>query len=142
MYHIGDKIVYPLHGAGVIEGIEEKDVLGKTQNYYILKIPYNNMKLMVPTDNCDAVGIRDIIDKKAANDVINDMKNFSVDLSVSWNKRQRENLTMLKSGDIYEVAHVVKGLMVKEKEKGLSGNEKKTLISSKQILISELVMSL
>lgn len=104
MYHIGDKIVYPLHGAGVIEGIEEKDVLGKTQNYYILKIPYNNMKLMVPTDNCDAVGIRDIIDKKAANDVINDMKNFSVDLSVSWNKRQRENLTMLKSGDIYEVA--------------------------------------
>ena len=139
MYHIGDKIVYPLHGAGVIEGIEEKD---KTQNYYILKIPYNNMKLMVPTDNCDAVGIRDIIDKKAANDVINDMKNFSVDLSVSWNKRQRENLTMLKSGDIYEVAHVVKGLMVKEKEKGLSGNEKKTLISSKQILISELVMSL
>ncbi len=142
MYHIGDKIVYPLHGAGVIEGIEEKDVLGKTQNYYILKIPYNNMKLMVPIDNCDAVGIRDIIDKKAANDVINDMKNFSVDLSVSWNKRQRENLTMLKSGDIYEVAHVVKGLMVKEKEKGLSGNEKKTLISSKQILISELVMSL
>lgn len=142
MYHIGDKIVYPLHGAGVIEGIEEKDVLGKTQNYYILKIPYNNMKLMVPIDNCDAVGIRNIIDKTVANDVINDMKSFSVDLSASWNKRQRENMIMLKSGDIYEVAHVVKGLMVKEKEKGLSGNEKKTLISSKQILISELVMSL
>jgi len=141
MYNIGDKVVYPMHGAGIIEAIEEKEILGRTQKYYIMKMPLGDMKVMIPMLNVEEIGIRVIIDDCEADNVIKEFKNFEADYNISWNKRYRENMLKIKSGDIHEVARVVKTLMCRDKEKGLSTGERKMLSNAKQILISELVLA-
>jgi CarD family transcriptional regulator len=141
MYNIGDKIVYPMHGAGVIESIEEKEILGSKQSYYVVKIPVGDMKVLIPTKNVDNIGIREVISEKDADKVFSILCSKSVDLNNNWNKRYRENMVKIKSGNIYEVADVVGSLMVRDKEKGLSTGERKMLNSAKQILISELVLA-
>ncbi|MBQ7717885.1 MAG: CarD family transcriptional regulator [Clostridia bacterium] len=141
MYKIGDKVVYPMHGAGVIESIEEKEILGVTQKYYVMKMPFGDMKVMIPMSNCDEIGIRDIIDNEEADKVLAAFKDLSLDFNLNWNKRYRENMLKIKSGDVYEVARVVKALMGREKEKGLSTGERKMLTNAKRILISELVLA-
>jgi len=140
MYSVGDKIVYPMHGAGVIESIEEKEILGSIHRYYIVRMPVGNMKVMIPTDNCEDIGIRDIIDKSEAEQVLDILKAPCVDATCNWNKRYRENMTKIKSGDIFSVADVVRTLMLRDKQKGLSTGEKKMLNSARQILVSELVL--
>ena len=140
MYNIGDKVVYPMHGAGIIEGIEEKDILGEKQNYYIIKMP-GEVKVMVPTTKANDVGVRDIIDMDTANKVFKVLETNSTQMSTSWNKRYRDNMEKMKSGDIYEVADVVRNLSFKQKEKGLSTGEKKMLLNAKQILVSELTLA-
>lgn len=141
MYNIGDKVVYPMHGAGVIEDIEEREILGKTQKYYVMKMPLGDMKVMVPMSNSAEIGIRDVIDEKEADRVLVSFREYVSDYSQSWNKRQRENMMKIKSGDIHEVARVVKALMCRDREKGLSTSERKMLTNAKQILISELVLA-
>ena len=141
MYNIGDKIVYPMHGAGVIEAIEEREILGKRQKYYIMKMPIGEMKVLIPMKNVKEIGIRAVIDQSEAENVIQIFKKDATDMSSNWNKRYRENMNRIKSGNIYEVAHVVKNLMTREKQKGLSTGERKMLNSAKQILISELVLA-
>jgi len=141
MYSIGDKIVYPMHGAGVIESIEEKEVLGQRQNYYILKMPLGDMRVMIPTQNVVVIGIRDIIDSDQIEGVLQVLKDTTININSNWNKRYRENMIKIKSGSIYEVADVVRSLMQREKSKGLSTGERKMLNSAKQILISELVLA-
>lgn len=141
MYNIGDKVVYPMHGAGVIEAIEEKEILGKTQKYYIMRMPLGDMKVMIPMQNSDEIGIRDIIDAPEADKVLVSFGEYEIDCTLSWNKRYRENMIKIKSGNIYEVAHVVKALMCRDREKGLSTGERKMLSNAKQILISELVLA-
>lgn len=141
MYNIGDKIVYPMHGAGVIEAIEEKEILGNRQKYYIMKMPIGDMKVMIPMTNVEEIGIRQVINQKEAEGVIQIFKSGKTDMSSNWNKRYRENMVKIKSGNIYEVANVVKNLMYRDKEKGLSTGERKMLNSAKQILISELVLA-
>ena len=111
MYSIGDRVVYPMHGAGVIEAIEEKEILGKTQNYYVLKMPYGDMKVMVPMKTSGEIGIRDVIGRAEADKVLDEIRSYVIDETQSWNKRYRENMIKIKSGNIYEVAHVVKALM-------------------------------
>lgn len=140
MFNIGDKVVYPMHGAGIIEGIEEKNVLGEKQNYYIIKMP-GDVKVMVPTAKANDVGVRDIIDSDTANKVFKVLETSSTEMSASWNKRYRDNMDKIKSGDIYEVADVVRNLSFKQKEKGLSTGEKKMLLNAKQILVSELTLA-
>ncbi len=140
MFNIGDKVVYPMHGAGIIEGIEEKDILGEKQNYYIIKMP-GEVKVMVPTAKAADVGVRDIIDSSTANNVFKVLETNSTEMSASWNKRYRDNMDKIKSGDIYEVADVVRNLSFKQKEKGLSTGEKKMLLNAKQILVSELTLA-
>ena len=140
MFNIGDKVVYPMHGAGIIEGIEEKDILGEKQNYYIIKMP-GEVKVMVPTAKATDVGVRDIIDSSTANNVFKVLETNSTEMSASWNKRYRDNMDKIKSGDIYEVADVVRNLSFKQKEKGLSTGEKKMLLNAKQILVSELTLA-
>ncbi len=140
MFNIGDKVVYPMHGAGIIEGIEEKDILGEKQNYYIIKMP-GEVKVMVPTAKAADVGVRDIIDSSTANNVFKVLETNSTEMSTSWNKRYRDNMDKIKSGDIYEVADVVRNLSFKQKEKGLSTGEKKMLLNAKQILVSELTLA-
>ena len=140
MFNIGDRIVYPMHGAGTIEAIEEKDILGEKQSYYILKMP-GEVKAMVPVSKAENIGIRGIIDKEATEKVINVLEGNSTEMSMNWSKRYRDNMEKMKSGDIYEVADVVRNLSFKQKEKGLSTGEKKMLLNAKQILVSELVLA-
>lgn len=141
MYSIGDKILYPTHGAGVIEGIEERVVLGKKHNYYILKMPSEDMTVMIPTDGCDEIGVRYVIEKEEALKVLEAFRNKSVVLDDNWNRRQRENIVKIKSGNIYEVLLVVKALMIRDRTKGLSTSERKMLNVSKRIMTSEIVLS-
>ena len=140
MFNVGDKIVYPMHGAGTIDAIEEKDILGEKQNYYIIKMP-GEVKVMVPTNKAEEVGVRNIINKEEASKVMSVLGENETEMSQNWNKRYRDNMDKMKSGDIYEVADVVRNLSFKQKEKGLSTGEKKMLNNAKQILVSELVLA-
>lgn len=140
MFNVGDKIVYPMHGAGTIDAIEEKDILGEKQNYYIIKMP-GEVKVMVPTAKAEEVGVRNIINKEEAAKVMTVLGENETEMSQNWNKRYRDNMDKMKSGDIYEVADVVRNLSFKQKEKGLSTGEKKMLNNAKQILVSELVLA-
>ena len=140
MYNVGDKIVYPMHGAGVIDSIEEKEILGEKQSYYILKMP-GEVKVMVPILTAEQHGIRNVIDKIEAEKVINVLEQDETEMEKNWNKRYRDNMDKMKSGNIYEIADVVRNLSFKQKEKGLSTGEKKMLHNAKQILVSELVLA-
>ena len=140
MFKVGDKIVYPMHGAGVIEKIEERTFSNEKQSYYILKMP-GEVKVMVPTAKAEEIGVRSIIDKETAGKVINVLEQDSTEMSMKWNKRYRDNVEKMKSGDIFEVADIVRNLSFKQKDKGLSTTEKKMLLNAKQILVSELVLA-
>lgn len=141
MFNVGDKIVYPMHGAGIIESIEEREILGEKQRYYVIKMPVGDIKVMIPTTNAKDVGIREIVDKEKAQQVIGTLEGQRVYINTNWNKRYRENLEKIKSGNIFEVADVVRNLYYRDKEKGLSTGEKKMLNNAKQILVSELVLA-
>lgn len=141
MYNIGDKIVYPLHGAGVIEAIEERIIMGKKTRYYIMRISACNMTVMIPMENSGGVGIRDVMTAEEARKVLEYFKNEPVHIDNNWNRRQRGNISRIKSGDIYQVASVLKELLLRDKVKGLSTSERKILNSARQIIISELVMT-
>ncbi len=140
MFKIGDKIVYPMHGAGVIEGIEEKEILGEKRKYFVMRMPIGDMKVMVPVDNVEDVGVRDIIgedDFKAVMSILRDDKSA---MPQNWNRRYRANMDRIKSGDIFEIAAVVRNLLMLDTEKGLSTGERKMLSSAKQMLLSEMVL--
>jgi CarD family transcriptional regulator len=141
MFDIGDKIVYPMHGAGIIESIEEKEILGEKKRYYIMKMPVGEMKVMIPTNCVNDVGIREVIDKSIADKVFRSLEGSIEEQPSNWNKRYRENMIKIKSGNVFDVADVVKHLIIREKQKGLSMGERKMLNSAKQILISELVLA-
>ena len=140
MFNVGDKIVYPMHGAGTIDAIEEKDILGEKQNYYIIKMP-GEVNVMVPISKASDIGVRSVIDKAEAGKVLEVLEANETEMSNNWNKRYKENMEKMKSGSIYEVADVVRNLSYKQKEKGLSTGEKKMLNNAKQILVSELVLA-
>ena len=140
MFNVGDEIVYPMHGAGRIVSIEEKNILGEKQSYYILNMP-GEVKVMVPTSKAEQIGVRNVIDKNSADKVFSLLAQDETKMDKNWNKRYRDNMDKLKSGDIYEIADVVRNLSFKQKEKGLSTGEKKMLINAKQILVSELVLA-
>lgn len=142
MYNLGDKVVYPMHGAGVIQSMESKEILGETKNYFVLKMPIGEMKLMIPVDNVDNIGLRNIIDRDSVEVVISLLKEGAVLNDSNWNKRYRDNLLKMKTGDIFEVAQVVRDLTFRDKEKGLSTGEKKMLVSAKQMIVSEIALSI
>ena len=140
MFNVGDKIVYPMHGAGIIEKIEERAILDEKQTYYIIKMP-GEVKVMVPTAKAEEIGVRNIIDKDTAGKVISVLEQDSTEMSLKWNKRYRDNVEKMKSGDVFEVADIVRNLTFKQKDKGLSTTEKKMLLNARQILVSELVLA-
>lgn len=143
MFNIGDKVVYPMHGAGTIEAIEEKEMLGNTEDYYIIKMPVGGMKLMVPTSKVENIGIREVSDKSVSEkvfDILEKPKDPYVH-DVNWSKRYNLNVEKIKSGDILEVAEVVRELSHRHMERGLSIGEKKMLNTAKDILLSEMVLS-
>ncbi|HAE91095.1 CarD family transcriptional regulator [Tissierella praeacuta] len=140
MFNIGDKVVYPMHGAGVIEGIEEKEILGEKRKYFIMRMPIGDMKVMVPVDNIEEVGVREIINTSDLDKVISILKGNKTAMPQNWNRRYRINMDKIKSGDIFEIAAVVRNLLMMDMEKGLSTGERKMLGSAKQMLLSEMVL--
>lgn len=141
VFSVGDKVVYPMHGAGIIEAIEDREILGKKKTYYIMRLPLGDMKVMIPTDNVEEIGLRDVIAREDVKKVIDVLKDGKSKMSANWNRRYRANMQKIKSGDIYEVAEVVRNLQLRDREKGLSTGERKMLSNAKQILISELVLA-
>lgn len=141
MYNIGDKIVHPMHGAGVIEDVVTRCINGKSLDYYILNIPSNNMTLMVPVATSDAIGLRNVISCERADELIALASEIEIDEIQNWNKRYRDNISKLKSGELDEVIRVIKSLTYRDKSNGLSTGERKMLHSAKQILISELILA-
>lgn len=140
MFCIGDKVVHPMHGAGIIDGIVSERMGGVTQEYYVFKMPVGGLVLKIPTANSAAVGLRATVAAGDAARLLRELPGLAVEMNSNWNHRYRENLQRLKSGDLYEVARVIKGLLHRENQKGLSTGERKMLHTAKQILISEMVL--
>ena len=141
MFQVGDKIVHPMHGAGVVDSIVSKKVNGVVREYYLLKIPVGGLLVMIPTTHSEEIGVRPVVNSAEADRIIASIPDIEVDMTANWNRRYRENMLRLKSGDLTEVARVVKGLALRDTDRGLSTGERKMLHSAKQILISELVLS-
>ena len=141
MYCVGNKVVHPMHGAGIIKDLKKINVGGIEREYYVVRFVVGNMVSDIPVDSCEKIGLRDVISKAEAQNVLDFFRKYKIGDDINWNKRQRENIEKLKSGDIYRVAGVLKELMCREKRKGLSTSERKTLGSARQIILSELIMS-
>ncbi|HHT43057.1 MAG TPA: CarD family transcriptional regulator [Firmicutes bacterium] len=141
MYNVGDNVVYPMHGAGVIVAIEEREVLGEKQKYYIMQLPIGDMKVMIPMNAVGDLGLRQVISADEARRVYQVLQGEETAMSSNWNRRYRANMEKIKSGDVFEVAEVVRNLTIRDAEKGLSTGERKMLDTARQILISELVIA-
>ena len=141
MFEVGDKVLYPMHGAGVIEKIEEKEVLGERQDFYVLTLPFGDMSVSIPVNKKGDIGLRPVIGAEQARQVLSDFGCATGDENTNWNKRYRDNMLRIKSGNIDEVSEVLFSLMKREHDKGLSTGERKMLISAKQIFVSEISLS-
>ena len=139
MFQIGDKAVYPGHGIGVIESIEKKQILGKEQMFYILKIMENGMTIMIPRDNVNAVRLREVIRKIDVTKVIHILKDREVTLdNQTWNRRYREYMEKINTGSIFEIAEVLRDLHLLKDEKELSFGERKMMDTAKNLLVKEI----
>ena len=141
MYAIGDKIVYPMYGAGTIENFEDKEIDGQVEKYYVIRMPIGNLTIMISTRIADNIGIREISDSAEIISKIKQIAGKPIVMSQNWNQRFKDNMDKIKTGDLTQVAEVVRNLMLREREKGLSAAEKKLLTSAKQIVLSELVLA-
>ena len=140
MYQIGDRILYPMHGAGIIREIEKREILGSVKEYYILHVPCGDMKVMIPVDNCDAIGVRPIVSEDEVRTAIEILKQDSTQMTGNWNKRYRENMEKIKTGNIELVAGIVRNLTRIDRENRLSAGEKKMLSNVRKILQSEIML--
>lgn len=141
MFKIGDKIVYPMHGAGIIDSVETKEFLGEEKEYFILKMPIGNMDISIPKANINKMNIRDVISKREGEEILAILEENPKELNSNWNLRYRENQEILKTGDIFKIANMVRDLVALDEDKGLSTTEKKLLNRARRIMASELVMS-
>src|SRR4030088_3719505 len=141
-FDVGDKVVYPHHGAAVIEKSEKKDVFGENREYLVLKLAYGDLTLMVPADNTDGVGLREVINDEEVEEVFAVLRKKEARMPTNWSRRYKNHVEKLKSGDIYQVAEVVRNLSIRDKDKGLSAGEKRMLTKARQILVSELTLAL
>ena len=124
MFKIGDKIVYPMHGAGIIDSVETKEFLGEEKEYFILKMPIGNMDISIPKVNINKMNIRDVISKKEGEEILAILEENPKELNSNWNLRYRENQEILKTGDIFKIANMVRDLVALDEDKGLSTTEK------------------
>lgn len=141
MFNVGDKVAYPMHGAAVIQCIEEENDHGEENTYFVLEPCVGELKIKVPVARINDLGIRFIVTENEADTIINDFHNCNCDEDDNWNKRYRENLEKLKNGNLLEIAMVTKSLILRDRKKSLSNAERKMLTNAKSILISELVLS-
>ena len=141
-FELGDNVVYPHHGAGQVQAKEIKEVFGERREYLTIKILHNDMTVMVPTENAALAGLRRVIDEETVEKVLNVLRDDVSDMPKNWNRRFKHNRDKIKTGDIYELAEVVRNLALRENEKGLSSGEKQMFVKAKKILASELMYAL
>ena len=139
---VGDQVVYPMHGAGEITGIEECEIMGTVKQYFILQLPIGGIRIMIPTDNTEGIGLRQISPPETIEQVAEVLQQPGEKPVGSWNKRFHINLNRLKSGDILEVAAVIRNLILRDRRKRISGGEKRLLDLARQIFLSELSYAL
>ena len=142
MFKVGDHIVYPMYGAGVITDVVEKDFLGEARTYYNVSLPYCRMEASVPVDNSEKLGVRHIIKPERIEEVFGVLKDETERMNPNWNKRYRENTERMQTGDILEVAAVIRNLILQDRRKRISGGEKRLLDLARQIFLSELSYAL
>jgi len=141
MYHIGDRIAHPMHGAGIIEDVVSQRVGGELRQYYLLRLTQSSMTMLVPCDACARIGVRRIVDAAGADAFLHALPSIPVEINANWNQRYRDNMLRIKSGDLLQVAAVVKSLMARDRVRGLSTGERKMLATARQILVSELMLA-
>jgi CarD family transcriptional regulator len=141
-FELGDHVVYPHHGAGKVLKKEEMEVLGESREYLTIKILHNDMTVKVPTENAGIAGLRRVIDEDTVKKVLDVLQDEVSDMPKNWNRRFKHNRDKIKTGDIYELAEVVRNLALRESEKGLSTGEKQMFTRAKKILASELMYAL
>ena len=140
MYKIGDRVVYPMQGAGTIVDKEMKELLGMEREFFILQMPISNIRISIPVDQMEKIGIRPVMSREDGLKVMEILRQDSTKMSDNWSQRYRENLENLKTGDPFEMADIVRNLQIRDMEKGLSTSEKKMLGKTKKMLISELII--
>jgi CarD family transcriptional regulator len=141
VFRKGDKVIYPHHGAAVIEDLTERDFLGEKKKFFVLKLAYGDLKLMVPVDNTEEVGLREVVSKREVKKVLDVLREDESRMPSNWSRRYKTNIEKIRSGDIFQVAEVVRNLSIREAQKGLSAGEKRMLAKARQILLSELVFA-
>jgi CarD family transcriptional regulator len=139
LYEVGDKVVYPHHGAGKITSKEEREVLGQVREYLTIQILYNEMTVRVPTENADRAGLRRVIGEEEVEAVLAVLRDDGTQMPKNWNRRFKHNRDKIKTGDIFELAEVVRNLSIRDMDKGLSTGEKQMFGRAKKILASELM---
>jgi CarD family transcriptional regulator len=139
LYKVGDKVVYPHHGAGTVVKKEKRKVLGEEREYLQIQILHNDMTVQVPTENADRVGLRKVIDENTVEQVLKALRGSGTTMPKNWNRRFKHNRDKMKTGDIFELAEVVRNLSLRDHEKGLSTGEKQMFVKAKKILVSELM---
>ena len=139
MYKVGDKVVYPHHGAGTVVKKEAREVLGEKREYLTIQILHNDMTVNVPAENAEAVGLRKVINEDTVKEVVKALTGNGTTMPKNWNRRFKHNRDKMKTGDIFELAEVVRNLSLRDRDKGLSTGEKQMFVKAKKILISELM---
>jgi CarD family transcriptional regulator len=142
VFDIGDKVVYPHHGAAIVERREQKEAFGEKREYLVLRLAYGDLTLMVPADNTEGVGLREVINDEEVEEVFAVLRKKEARMPTNWSRRYKNHSEKLRSGDIYQVAEVVRNLSIRDKDKGLSAGEKRMLGRARQILVSELTFAL
>src|SRR6476659_7963340 len=137
----GDKVVYPHHGVAIIEDMQEQDFLGEKRAYFVLRLAHGDLTLKVPVDNTREIGLREVVSKREVKKVMDVLREDETNMPANWSRRFKTNVEKIKSGDIYQIAEVVRNLSIREKDKGLSAGEKRMLTKARQILVSELTFA-
>lgn len=141
MFRKGDTVVHPEHGAAVIEELRVREFLGERKKYFVLRVAYGDLTLMVPVDSTEEVGLRQVVSKREVKKVLAVLKEDETETAANWSRRFKNNIEKLRSGDIYQVAEVVRNLSIRDADKGLSAGEKRMIVKARQILVSELAFA-
>lgn len=141
MFTIGERVVYPVHGAGVIEAVENREILGELRSYYVLRLATGDLQVMIPVETVEQAGLRPVCSRQKLDEVEQILRGLPSDWESNWNRRYRLHMDKIKSGDICQLAEVVRNLSLRDRGRGLSAGEKKMLDNARKILISEVVLA-
>ena len=141
-FAVGDKVVYPHHGAAIIEGKEKRVFDGQKTDYFVLRITYGDLKVSIPVDKADEIGLREVINDEEVEEVFAVLRKKEARMPTNWSRRFKNHVEKLKSGDIYQVAEVVRNLALRDQAKGLSAGEKSMFVKARSVLVSELSFAL